>query len=260
MLITIPNYYSNTVVLTFNLPQLIDYFRMKGSNKYAVIGLGVFGSAIARTLTERGSEVFAIDNDPQKVERLNGVVRHSFILDSTNKRLLETQNLKELEAVVVAIGKNFEALLLTAVHLKEIGVERIIVRANGTQQRTILEQIGFKEILSPEIEVGIAVAERLLNPNLLSSLQLRDDYEIDEIKAPARTLGRSLEELSLREHYKLTVITIKREYRLGTDDQGNAQYEKHVLGVPSPSTIIQNGDTLIVFGQTSDIEKFTLAN
>ena len=141
-----------------------------------------------------------------------------------------------------------------------MGIERIIVRANGTQQRTILEQIGFKEILSPEVEVGIAVAERLLNPNLLSSLQLRDDYEIDEIKAPARTLGRTLEELALRERYKLTVITIKREYRLGENDKGETQYEKHVLGVPSPSTIIQHGDTLIVFGQTSDIEKFTLSS
>jgi trk system potassium uptake protein TrkA len=100
-------------------------------NKYAVIGLGVFGTAIARTLTERGSEVIAMDNDAEKVERLNGVVRHALILDSTNKRLLEAQNLGDLEAVVVAIGKNFEALLLTAVHLKEICLARIIVRAIG---------------------------------------------------------------------------------------------------------------------------------
>lgn len=231
-----------------------------GPNKYAVIGLGVFGTAIARTLTERGSEVIAIDNDPKKVDRLNGVVRHSLTMDSTNKRLLEAQNLGELEAVVVAIGKNFEALLLTAVHLKEMGINRIIVRANGPHQRTILEQIGFKEILSPETEVGIAVAERLLNPNLLSSLNLRDDYEIDEIKAPSRTLGRTLAELALRERYQLTVITIKREFRLGENENGQTQYEKHVLGVPSPSTIIQNGDALIVFGKTTDIEKFTLDN
>lgn len=231
-----------------------------GLNKYAVIGLGQFGNAIAKTLTERGSEVIAIDSDIRKIETIQGTVRHAVQLDSTNKRSLEAQNIEELEAVVVAIGKDFEALLLTAVHLKEIGANRIIVRANGPQQRMILEQIGFKEILSPENEVGIAVAERLLNPSILSSLQLRDDYEIVEIRAPHRIFGRTLEELALREHYKLTVVTIKREYYLGEKDTGGKKVEKHVLGVPSPSTIIQSGDTLIIFGQASDIEQFSKSN
>lgn len=231
-----------------------------GINKYAVIGLGQFGSAIAKTLTERGSEVIAIDSNNKKIENIKGTVRHAVQLDSTNKRALEAQNIEELEAVVVAIGKDFEALLLTAVHLKEIGTNRIIVRANGPQQRMILEQIGFKEILSPENEVGIAVAERLLNPSILSSLQLRDDYEIVEIKAPHRIFGRTLEELSLRERFKLTVITIKRAYYLGEKESGGKKIDKHVLGVPSASTIIQSGDTLIVFGQVGDIEEFTQSN
>lgn len=226
-------------------------------NKYAVIGLGQFGSAIARTLTERGSEVLAIDADAKKIENINGVVRHAVRLDATNKRALETQNIDALAAVVVAIGKDFEALLLTSVHLKELGVERVIVRANGPQQRMILEQIGFNEILSPEDEVGIAVAERLLNPSILSSLQLRDEYEIVEVRAPHRVLGRSLEELSLRERFSLTVVTIKREYNIGEKGNGEPIFEKRVLGVPSPSTLVQKGDTLIVFGKTSDIEKFT---
>tara|TARA_R110002050_G_scaffold41242_1_gene100036 strand:- start:26014 stop:26736 length:723 start_codon:yes stop_codon:yes gene_type:complete len=226
-------------------------------NKYAVIGLGQFGKAIARTLTERGSEVLAIDIDPQKIEIMNGFVRHAVQLDSTNKRALESQNIEELSAVVVAIGRDFEALLLTSVHLKELGVQRVIVRANGPQQRMILEQIGFKEILSPEDEVGIAVAERLLNPSILSSLQLRDEYEIVEVRAPHRILGRSLEELSIRDRYNLTVVTIKREYNAGERENGTTIFEKRVLGVPNASTIVQKGDTLIVFGTTTDIEKFT---
>ena len=229
-------------------------------NKYAVIGLGQFGSAIARTLTERGSEVLAIDIDSKKIDNIKGVVRKAIQLNTTNFHALESQNIEDFEAIVVAIGKDFEALLLTAVHLKELGVNRIIVRANGPQQRMILEQIGFNEILSPEQEVGISVAERLLNPSILSSLQLRDEYEIVEIKAPNRILGRSLQELSLRERFKLTVVTIKREYKNGVKENGEQKFEKHVLGVPSPSTIIQNGDTLIVFGKSSDIEQFTINN
>ena len=228
-------------------------------NKYAVIGLGQFGYAIAKTLTEHGSEVIALDSDAKKIDRITGVVHQAIQVDSTNKRALLAQNIDQLEAVVVAIGKDFEALLLTAVHLKELGVKRIIVRANGDQQRMILQQIGFNEILSPENEVGIAVAERLLNPSILSSLQLRDDYEIVEVTAPHRILGRSLEELSLRERFKLTVVTIKREYRIANSTPELQKYEQHVLGVPSPATIVQSGDTLIVFGKTEDIEQFTNA-
>ena len=226
-------------------------------NKYAVIGLGQFGFAIAQTLTEHGSEVIALDSDAKKIDRITGIVHQAVQIDCTNKRALLAQNIDQLEAVVVAIGKDFEALLLTAVHLKELGVKRIIVRANGPQQRMILQQIGFNEILSPENEVGIAVAERLLNPSILSSLQLRDDYEIVEVTAPHRILGRSLEELSLRERFNLTVVTIKREYRIGGTNSEHQKIDQRVLGVPSPATIIQSGDTLIVFGKVDDIERFT---
>lgn len=229
----------------------------KDVNKYAVIGLGQFGFAIAQTLTEHGSEVIAMDSDAKKIDRITDIVHQAIQIDSTNKRALLAQNIDQLEAVVVAIGKDFEALLLTAVHLKELGVKRIIVRANGPQQRMILQQIGFNEILSPENEVGIAVAERLLNPSILSSLQLRDDYEIVEVTAPHRILGRSLEELSLRERFNLTVVTIKREYRLGGVNGEHQKFDQRVLGVPSPATIIQSGDTLIVFGKIDDIERFT---
>lgn len=226
-------------------------------NKYAVIGLGQFGYAIAKTLTDHGSQVIALDSDAKKIDRITDIVHQATQVDSTNKRALIAQNISQFEAVVVAIGKDFEALLLTAVHLKELGVKRIIVRANGDQQRMILQQIGFNEILSPENEVGIAVAERLLNPSILSSLQLRDDYEIVEVTAPQRILGRSLEELSLRERFNLTVVTIKREFRLGGMDSDHQKYDQRVLGVPSPATIVQSGDTLIVFGKVNDIERFT---
>ena len=226
-------------------------------NKYAVIGLGQFGYAIAKTLTDHGSQVIALDSDAKKIDRITGIVHQATQIDSTNKRTLIAQKIGQYEAVVVAIGKDFEALLLTAVHLKELGVKRIIVRANGDQQRMILQQIGFNEILSPENEVGIAVAERLLNPSILSSLQLRDDYEIVEVTAPHRVLGRSLEELSLRERFNLTVVTIKREFRIGGIDSDHQKYDQRVLGVPSPATIVQSGDTLIVFGKVNDIERFT---
>jgi len=226
-------------------------------NKYAVIGLGQFGTAIARTLAERGSEVLAIDINPKKTNAIKDEVAYAVSLDCTDLRSLEDQGIDEMEAVVVAIGEDFEGLLLTTVFLLEMNVKRVIARADGAQQRMILEKIGVKEILSPEDEVGISVAERLMNPSILSSLQLRDDYEIVEVKAPPRILGRALEEIDLRQRYGLTVVTIKRQFEVGEKSNGDIQYKHTVLGVPSPSTIIQKGDALIVFGLSKDIKKFT---
>ncbi len=224
------------------------------ANKYAVIGLGQFGTAIARKLSERGAEVLAIDNDEFHIEKIKDEVAYAVTLDSTDKKALIAQGIRDMDAVVVAIGENFEALLLTVVYLNEMEIPRVIARANSPQQHMILEKMGVSEILSPEDEVGTVVAERLINPSIISFLQLPDDYEIVELKAPKNVLGRTLDEIGLRDKYKLTVITIKREF----DEEKNGEVckEAHVLGVPSSSTYIQENDTLMIFGQIKDIEKF----
>ena len=164
-------------------------------NKFAVIGMGRFGTAIAQTLSQRGAEVLAIDNREEKIEDVKDDVSCAVTLDSTELKALKSQNIQDMDAVVVAIGENFEALLLTTVLLMELNVKRIIARANGKHQRMILEKLGIREILSPENEVGTAGAERLLNPNIITSLQLPDGYEIVEIKTPKELGNRSLSEI-----------------------------------------------------------------
>lgn len=148
------------------------------SKRYAVIGLGQFGRAIASVLAGKGAEVIALDNNPVHIESIKDDVAHAITMDATDKKALMSQGVHEVDAVVLAIGKDFEALLLCAAHLLELDVKRIIARAHGQHQRMILERIGVTEILSPEDEVGKIVAERLLNPNILSYLELPDSYEI----------------------------------------------------------------------------------
>lgn len=227
--------------------------------KFAVIGLGQFGSAIARNLSEKGSEVLAIDNDQGHVDSIKDDVAVAVRLDATDKRVLLQHNIEDMDAVVVAIGEDFEALLLTTVYLLEMKVKRIIARANGAQQRMILQKIGVSEILSPEDEVGKIVAERLLNPNIVSYLQLPDDYEIVELKAPRGIVNRTLEDVDLRNKYKLNLVTIKREF---TDKQHDGEFvkEEHVLGVPNSKTKIQETDTMVIFGRIKDIERFCEIN
>ena len=223
-------------------------------NRFAVIGLGQFGNAIARQLSQRGAEVIAVDINEEAIEDIKDDVAYAVALDATDIKALKAQNIQDMDAVVVSIGDDFEALVLCTVLLKELNVERVIARANGKQQRMILEKLGLKEILSPENEVGTAVAERLLNPNIVSTLMLPDDYEIVEIKTPPAIANRTIEDVGLRNKYNLNLITIKREFEVS--EKGQATREEHIIGVPGSETILYETDTIIVFGQAKDINRF----
>jgi trk system potassium uptake protein TrkA len=227
-------------------------------NKFAVIGLGQFGTAIARTLAQRGAEVIAIDNNPDYVDDLKDDVAVAVCLDATDIKALRAQNVHEVDAIVVAIGEDFEALLLCVVLLMEMKVPRIIARANGKHQRMILEKIGVTEILSPENDVGLAVAERLINTTILTTLMLPDNYEIVEVKTPRTMVNRTLNDIGLRTKYNLNLITIKRAYE--QELNGEKIIEQHILGVPAPETILLETDTILVFGLVNDIERFIEIN
>jgi trk system potassium uptake protein TrkA len=230
---------------------------MKGS-RFAVIGLGQFGSEIARILAQKGAEVMAIDNNETHIENIKDEVAYAVCLDAADKKALKSQEIEKFDAVVVAIGEDFETLLLCTVFLQELKAKRIIARGNGIQQRMILEKIGIKEILSPEQEVGRVVAEKLLNPNVVGLLQLPDDYEIAEIKAPKGVHNRTLKDIALRDKYKLNLVTIKRDYEVKNGSE--TKLTSHIIGVPSSETIIYDTDTIVVFGTIKDIQKFTEIN
>lgn len=226
--------------------------------RFAVIGLGYFGSAIARVLAKRGAEVLAIDSTEDRIEGIKDDVAYAVSLDATDKKALQQQNLHDLDAVVVAIGENFEGLLLCTFLLQEIGVKRIIARASAPSQARILRKMGITEVLQPEEEVGASVAESLLNPNVLMCMNLPDEYEIVEIKPPRQSANRTLGDIGLRSKYKLNLVTILRETEITKN--GEVIKEQHILGVPTSDTVILPSDTIVIFGQTKNIEKYIEIN
>lgn len=230
---------------------------MRGT-KFTVIGMGKYGKAIANILSNRGAEVIAIDNREELIEDIQDDVALAVTMDATERKALEAQNIQESDAVVVAIGTNFEALILCCFQLQELGVKRIIARANEERQKAILQKMGIKEILEPEKEIGNFISEQLINPNIVSFLQLPDDYEVAEIKPPIGIANRTVEEIALRTKYRLNLITIKRCFE---EDKGDKiETIQHILGVPSSDTIINETDTLIVFGTSRDIKRFIEIN
>jgi len=228
------------------------------TNRFAVIGLGQFGESIARTLSDSGAEVLAIDIDLDKVESIKDDVAYAVALDSTDVKALKAQNIQDMDAVVVAIGENFEGLLLTTVLMLELEVKRIIARAANSQQRMILEKMGIEEILSPEETVGKTVAEMLLHPNMKSFLPLPDNYEIVEINTPSRVVDQTISEIGLREKYNLNLITVKRLYDEKID--GQMQQVEHIIGVPRADTFLKETDIMIILGKSKDVNKFIEVN
>lgn len=220
------------------------------ADKFAVIGLGLFGSAIARKLSERGAEVIAIDSDEEKIEGIKDDVAYAVTLDASDKRALESQNIANMDAVVVAIGKNFQDLLLTVFQLQEIGVKRIIARAQGVMQKRILMKMGVTELLSPEDEVSNNVAEQLTNPGVLMCVELPDNYEIVEVQAPKSILNRALQDLNFTERYRLNLVTLLRK----------TEGKHHILSVTEPNIKLQDEDILVLFGRAKDINRFIEIN
>lgn len=228
------------------------------SKKFAVIGIGQFGKAIATTLANQGAEVLAIDSDEVIINEITDEVALAVVLDATDKKALLAHSICDFDAVVVAIGQDFEQRLLCSTLLLDLGVKKVITRSIGKSQRIILEKIGVHEILCPEDEVGIIVAERLLNPNIVSYLQLPDNFKIAEIIPPKRIINKSLIEIDLRNKYKINLITIKKKTVV---QKNNIEViEEHIKGVPTSDTIICENDFLVVFGTNKDIEKFISIN
>ncbi|MCQ2285497.1 MAG: TrkA family potassium uptake protein [Bacteroidales bacterium] len=227
--------------------------------RFAIIGAGHFGSATATVLSERGAEVLLIDSDINVVQNLSDTVAYAVCIDATNKKALMGENITDFDAVIVTIGNDFIQRLLCAANLIDLGVERIICRSMGESERFILEKMGIKEFISPEDEIGKLFAERLLNPNILSYLQLPDDFRIAEIIAPQKLIGMTLGDIAFRDNHKLSLITIRRAYEEAMDGKTVGMTE-HTIGVPDNSTLIQTNDCFVLFGQAHDIENFIKIN
>jgi trk system potassium uptake protein len=200
----------------------------------------------------------AIDQDEDRVEMVKDEVAYAVSLDSTDLKALKSQNIADMDAVMLAIGENIEGLLLTTVHLLELNVKRIIARAMSNQQRMILEKIGVKEILSAEEEAANKVAEILLNPNVSGFLELPDEYQIAEVRTPRRISKKTVAEAELKDSYNLNLVAIKRMYE--DFSEGRRNYIEHMVMSITDSTVIQPYDSLYLLGKIDDIRKFIEIN
>jgi len=209
---------------------------------FAIIGMSSFGSFLARDLAQEGVEVLAIDLDEEKIEKIKGLVSKAVITDATDRVALAALGLGEMDGVVVSLGQ-IESSVLTTLHLKELKIRRIVVKALSEEHGKILEKIGANEVIFPEKDMALKVSRTLTHENIMDHVPLAEGYSIVEITPPDSFIKKSLGELDLRRNYGIQVIVIKDKKR---DD---------VVLVPTADYVIKSGAILVMMGRDEDLKK-----
>lgn len=210
--------------------------------EFAVIGLGRFGGSICRELSAEGMEVLAIDNDEDKINEYKNIATHAVIADSTDEATLKELGIKNIDHVIVAIGDNIQASILTTVVLTDLGIEKITVKAQNDYHEKILNKIGADQVVHPERDMGKRIAHNIISNNILDYLELSDDHSIVEVKVGKRMIGKSMIELDIRANYGCNVVAIKRD--------------KEINVSPNADDNLRADDVLIVIGSDKDISRF----
>ncbi|MEH7097466.1 potassium channel family protein [Neobacillus vireti] len=209
---------------------------------YAIIGLGRFGTSIASKLYEADQEVLGIDINEDRVEGGKEFVTHAVVLDSTEEDSLKSVGIRNFDYVIVAIGNDMQASILTVLLLKELGIKKIIAKALNKRHGQVLEKVGADWVVYPERDMGARVAHQILTPNVLNYIELSNEYNIEEIVIPPSMSGKSLRDFDLRAKFNLNVIAIVKNQDL--------------IISPSPDQILNDGDKIAVIGRRDKINDF----
>lgn len=193
--------------------------------QYVVIGLGRFGSSVAKTLYGLGKDVLAIDSDETAIQEISKEVTHAIQLDATDESALRSVGIRNFDVAVVTIGSDIQSSTMVTLLLKELGIKHIVAKAHNNLHAKLLNKIGADRVVLPEKDMGVRVAYNLVSTNILDQIELSPDYSIIEIISPKEWSGKTLGELNVRANYGINVIAIKRDDFLNVSPDANDQIE-----------------------------------
>jgi trk system potassium uptake protein TrkA len=212
--------------------------------QYAVIGLGRFGNSVAKSLTGLGFEVLAIDESEQRIQEASNFVTHAVQANSTDEEALRALGIRNFDVVIVAIGQDIQASILTTLILKEIGVPTLIVKAQNELHGKVLSRIGADKVVFPERDMGVRVAHHLVASNIIDYIELSEEYSIVELRASKAIVGKNLMQLDIRARYRCNVMAIKSDGKMNI--------------TPNADDMIGENDVLVVVGKNDDLNRFEL--
>ncbi len=222
--------------------------------QFVVIGLGRFGTSIARTLIDKNFEVLAIDRSEEKVKEVEAFVSQAVVVDATDEKALKELGIKEFDTAIVSIGENIEDSIMVTLLLKEFGVKQVIVKADSDLHAKILQKVGADRIVFPEKEMGERLAENLASPKIFDHIELSTEYGILELITPRKFCDKTLTELKLREKFGVSVIAIRRKVPY-TKPDGSPDFKEEIIIGPGGSDEILQGDILVLLGKYKDLNR-----
>lgn len=209
--------------------------------QFVVIGLGRFGTSVAKNLSLSGHDVLAIDNLESAVQAIMNDVTHAVQTDAREEENLKVLGVRNFDVAVVAIGDDIQASILITLMLKEMGVKYVVAKAQNSLHGKVLERVGADRIIYPEKDMGARLAHNLVSANVMDFIELSPDYSIAEIKSPSKFVNKSLGELNLRALYGINVMAIKR---------GDT-----IIIAPGAEALIQGKDILVVVSHEKALAK-----
>lgn len=207
---------------------------------YLVIGLGLFGSEVARQLCVQGCEVLAMDIRTDLVQQVAEDVTHAVVGDGQDKEVLRALGAGNFDCAIIAIGDDLAASVLTIMNLKELNVPYIVCKAHDETHRRVLEKLGADRVVIPECEFAGRLARSLSSHNVLDYIELSPDYGILEVPAPKSWIGKSLKDLNVRAKLGVNIIAVESG--------------KETNVSPSADYVVKSGDIMVVLGENKALE------
>lgn len=209
--------------------------------QFVVVGLGRFGSSVARTLAENDYNVLAIDTNSERIQEIANVVTHAVEADATDEDALRTLGVRNFDVAVVSIGDNIHANILSTLILKELGVPYVVAKAQDALHGKVLSKVGADRVVYPERDMGVRIAHNLISSNVLDYIEFAPDYSIVEIIVSSKMVGNTLAQLELRSKFGVNVMAIKRGKELNI--------------TPGADDRLLEDDVLVVMGKNQDLDK-----
>ncbi len=222
--------------------------------QFVVIGLGRFGSSIAKALSEKNFEVLAIDEDENRVKEMEGVVSQAVVMDATDEKGLKELGISDFDTAIVSMGETIEDSIMITLALKEMGIRQVIAKAKSDLHSKILKRVGADRIIFPEREMAEKLAESLASPKIFDFIELSKTHGIIEMIVPKKLANNTLGDLKLRTKYGVSVIAIQRKVPYSKKD-GTTDFKDEIIIGPGPEDELISGDVLIVLGKNDDLAK-----
>ena len=212
--------------------------------QYLVIGLGRFGTSVAKTLYEAGENILGIDVSEELVQdRINNnILKNAIIGDASDGKILKDIGAENFDVAFVCIG-DIEASVMIALNLKELGIKSIIAKAINKKHGKVLTKIGATEIVYPEEHMGKRIAELTMNTDIIEHLKFTDNFVLVEVKAPSIFWNNSLINLDVRNKYNINIVGIKKS-------------KGEFLPNPTANVVIEEGDVLVIITDKKTVESF----